>query len=313
MADESHKEEPIIIKKKKGHGGHGHHGGAWKVAYADFVTAMMAFFIVMWILGQSEPVKEAVARYFSNTQEYNIFEGTRGDVFVDLGMQPSKLGQGKGIEKGKGSGDDKAEIKGEDDEKHEFTFWIDNKDSTLVKPSAEAKQDSIKAAEKVNKTSSVIEEFVQKLQVQTPELEKILKSITIEMTKEGLKIELMETSENVFFKIGSAELTKEAKIILKELAKEIGKLPNPVEIEGHTDSRQYGSGAVYTNWELSADRANSTRRFLQNNGFWDGQVAQVTGYADRKLKTPDNPFDVHNRRIAILVRHMKESDFMSKK
>ena len=127
------------------------------------------------------------------------------------------------------------------------------------------------------------------------------------------KIELIETSESVFFEIGSANLKKGAKIILDKLGKEIGKLPNPVEIEGHTDSRKYSSGAAYTNWELSADRANSTRRFLEGHGFWDGQVTQVTGFADRKLKTPENPFDIKNRRIAILIRYLKESDFTGNK
>lgn len=308
------KEQPIIIKKKKKGGGHGGHGGSWKVAYADFVTAMMAFFIVMWILGQSQPVKEAVEHYFSHTEQYSIFTGKRGNVLVDLGLKPSRLGEGKGIQKGQGWGEDKAEASGEDDEKHEFTFWVDFQDSTFgggnSKERYMAKIDSIEAAENVKQATETLQEKLQKLVVKNPEISELLKSISIELTKEGLKIELIESSENVFFEIGSAKLTEGAKKILKQLAQEIGKLPNPVEIEGHTDSRQYSPGAIYTNWELSTDRGNSTRRFLEANGFWQGQVASVIGYADRKLKIPENPFDTRNRRISILVRHLKESDFL---
>jgi len=313
MAEEEqsgHKEEPIIINKKKCHGGHGGAHGAWKVAYSDFVTAMMAFFIVMWVLAQSAPVKKAVEHYFSHTEEYSIFTGRRGNILVDLGLKPSKLGEGKGIEKGKGWGEDMAEISGEDDEKHQYTFWQNLRDSTKQQTHKPLKEDSIKAAQKVVSIGKGISKLIQQMAQQQPEIKELLKSIQIEISKEGLRITLIETSESVFFEIGSANLTPGAKKILRKLAVEIGKLPNPVDIEGHTDSRKYAPGSIYTNWELSTDRANSTRRFMEKNGLWDGQVEQVTGFADKRLKYPENPFDIKNRRISILVRHLTESDFI---
>lgn len=313
MADEGqsgNKEEPIIINKKKCHGGHAGSHGAWKVAYSDFVTAMMAFFIVMWVLAQSAPVKKAVEHYFSHTDEYSIFTGRRGNILVDLGLKPSKLGEGKGIEKGKGWGEEMAEIAGEDDEKHQFTFWQNQRDSTKQQTHQPVKEDSIKAAKHVVSTGKGISELIKQMAVSQPKIREILKSIQIEISKEGLRITLIETSESVFFEIGSANLTSGAKKILRKLAIEIGKLPNPVDIEGHTDSRKYSPGSIYSNWELSTDRANATRRFMTNNGLWQGQVEQVTGFADKKLKYPENPFDVKNRRISILVRHLNQNDLV---
>ncbi len=316
MADEENrqqegKEEPIIIKKKKGGGGGGHHGGSWKVAYADFVTAMMALFIVLWILGQSEEIKESVEHYFSHTEEYSIFTGKRGNILVDLGLKPSQLGEGKGIQKGKGWGEDKAEVAGKDDEKHEFTFWVDWGDSTRNKSKFQAMKDSARAAKRVERAASKLKEEFKEMLAERPELKEIISSLRIEITKEGMRIELIETKGSVFFKIGSAEITKDAKDILKKLSKEIGKLPNPVEIEGHTDSRKYSPNSSYTNWELSADRANATRKAMEKYGLWEGQVIKITGYADRKLRKPENPFDITNRRISILVRNLKSKAFLS--
>ncbi|MFW6232600.1 MAG: OmpA/MotB family protein, partial [Bacteroidota bacterium] len=112
------------------------------------------------------------------------------------------------------------------------------------------------------------------------------------------------------FEIGSSNLKPEARNILIRLASEIGKLSNYVEVEGHTDSRSFGSGSGYTNWELSADRANSARRILEKNGMWEGQIKKVTGYSDNKLRNPDNPFDISNRRISILIKQLTANQFL---
>ncbi len=290
-----HKEEPIIIKKKKGHDGHGAHGGAWKVAYADFVTAMMAFFIVMWILGQSEKIKESVSAYFKDPGAFNFITGKRA-IPVDLKLQPMDKGEGKN-DSGK---------------KSNFVFWFDNnaKDSLGEKIKQKAVEDSINAAKRVENMKNNFEKFINEQESIKPELKDILSSIKIEMTKEGLRIELIESSESMFFEVGSAVLKPKAKELLIKLAQEIGKLPNQVDIEGHTDSRKYSGKAVYSNWELSSDRANSARRVLESDGLWEGQIDKVTGFADRKLRNTANPFDITNRRVSILVRQLTAKDFI---
>jgi chemotaxis protein MotB len=183
--EQKHKEEPIIIKKRRGHGGHGHHGGAWKVAYADFVTAMMAFFIVMWILASSEEVKEQISSYFNDPGAFNFITGER-TIPIDLELQPRK---GKGDEGGK-----------EDGKKFTISFSQDMRDSIVDKLRQKAIEDSIKAAERVEKTGRALKEQLGELLNQKPDLKDILSSIKIEMTNEGLRIELIESSESLFFK-----------------------------------------------------------------------------------------------------------------
>lgn len=288
------KEQPIIIKKVKKGGHHGGHGGAWKVAYADFVTAMMAFFIVMWILASSEDVKKAVVAYFQDPGAFSYITGKR-TVPIDLNMQPKP---GEGNKEGKGKGE------------FVISFNKEMRDSVVQKLMEKAQEDSVQAAKRVEKTSEEVKKFLNELVAQKPELQKILENIKIEITKDGLRIELIEKSDNLFFAVGSAKLTPQAIDILKVLGQEIGKLPNNVVIEGHTDSRKYQAGAAYTNWELSSDRANAARRALLQFGLWDGQISEVVGYADKKLRNPENPFDVTNRRISILIKQMSANQFL---
>jgi chemotaxis protein MotB len=293
------KEEPIIIKKKKGHCGHGHHGGAWKVAYADFVTAMMAFFIVMWILAASAETKDAVSSYFNDPGAFDFISGA--PLVVDLNLKPQN--------KGPGGGDEGSE---ENDGTEPFKISFDDEmtDSIVSRLYQKAAQDSAVAADIVKEISEEITKELGVMIQQKPDLQELLESLKIEMSEEGLRIELIERTESLFFEVGSSNLLPEAKEILAKLAAEIGKLPNNVEIEGHTDSRGYSDGAAFTNWELSSARANSARRVLEQSGLWEGQVPKVTGYADRKLRNPENPFDVSNRRVSIVIRHLKAKDFV---
>lgn len=298
--EKKHKEEPIIIKKIKGHGAHSPHGGSWKVAYADFVTAMMAFFIVMWILGQSENIRQMVSSYFKDPGAFNFLTGKRTvPVKIDI-FENSE--QGKGKKEGKGD--------------QQFIFFLppDQRDTLAEKVTEKIKkqaiEDSIKAVEKVKTIANEIQNILSESLVQNPNLRELISSIKFELTKEGLRIELVESQESIFFEVGSAKLKPEAKNLLVALAKEIGKLPNYIEIEGHTDSRQYGKHSSYTNWELSADRANATRRILEENGLWPGQITKVTGFADKKLKNPENPFDYSNRRTSILIRNISTQEIL---
>ncbi len=286
------KEQPIIVKKKKGHGGHGHHGGAWKVAYADFVTAMMAFFIVMWILASSEETKMLITAYFDDPGAFNFVTG-EAKVPIDLNLM-MKQNKGKG----------KSNMM--------FDFSDELRDSVVSKLREKAIKDSIDAAERVQGIANKFGKYWEELKLEKPDIKELLNSIKIEMTQEGLRIELIESSEDLFFEVGSANLKNNAVMILETIAQEIGKLPNPVEVEGHTDSRGYSSSSGYTNWDLSADRALSARRILTKDSYlWDGQVSKVTGFADRKLSNPENPFDVSNRRVSILIKHLDTKEFMA--
>lgn len=297
--EQHHKEQPIIIKKIKKGGGHGHHGGAWKVAYADFVTAMMAFFIVMWILASSEEVKEKVSEYFNHPERFELFTGEK-----KTGPLPIDIIIGQSVNS---SGED-----GPNDSKGSSFISFDSKmaDTLFSKMVEKAKMDSIEASKRVEEIGTQLQRKFENLMTERPELEEILSSIKIEMTKEGLRIELMETSESLFFEVGSAKLKPEAINVLKQLASEIGKLPNFVEIEGHTDSRPYTTETGYNNWDLSTDRALAARRLLDVNGLWEGQNVKVTGFADKNLRNPLNPFDASNRRISIIIKQISANQFL---
>jgi chemotaxis protein MotB len=233
---------PIIIKKKKiTHGGH--HGGAWKVAYADFVTAMMALFIVLWLMNTSKPIQEAVGGYFRDPS------GTS-----------KKVGNGE-----VGAGES-------------FTLTKEN--------------------------MSKLKDELQKSIQRTINFDKLKDHIDMTITPEGLRIELMESAKGTFFQSGVAAPTGDGKEILIKLAEELGKLPNTVSIEGHTDSKPFASTNGYTNWELSADRANMARRLMQQSGIGPKQVSQVRGYADQRLRKVTDPEDPSNRRISVIVQYL---------
>jgi chemotaxis protein MotB len=252
--DQLDKDVPIrIVKKKRQHGG-GHHGGAWKVAYADFVTAMMALFIVLWIVGQSKQVKEYISQYFKDPGAFH--ENTRGGG----ALQSSQLGVGEPV----------------------------------VENMLKRQQDSLKL-------QSMGEEIRQRLG-KAKELDQLKQQVTMEVVREGLRIELLDKSESFFFDVGTASLKPDAIEVLTIIASEVGKLPNHVILEGHTDSRKYSRDDGYTNFELSADRANSARRIIVRNGVRPAQVDEVRGYANTRLKNATDPLDVTNRRISIIVK-----------
>jgi len=311
MADESTqaqgkggKEQPIIVKKII-KGGHGHHGGAWKVAYADFVTAMMAFFIVMWILSASEETKEMISAYFDNPGAFNFVTG-KMTIPIDLGMKPVP-GKRVGEEIGDGVGETEEsgfEVKLEKNQLDTLAQEI------YQKHLERAISDSIAAQERLDQVIQELEEKFEKMAKENPKMQKLLESIEFKVYDDGLRIELMETEDNTFFEVGSAVLKKQTIEILSKLGEEIGKLPNFLEIEGHTDSRGFTAKNGYSNWELSSDRANAARRVLEKNGLWDGQNTSVTGFSDRILKNVDNPFDSKNRRVSILVRPLTTQELM---
>jgi len=234
----------IIIRRKAGHGGH--HGGAWKVAYADFVTAMMALFIVLWLMNASDQVKKAVSVYFSDP--------TGAGKQTGSGM----VGTGESLSLAK---DDMVDLK----------------------------------------------EKLQQALKKSPEFEKLKDHVQMTVTGEGLRIEMLETEKGMFFESGSAVPTDVGKELILRLAKELGALPNDLLIEGHTDSKPYSGKTEYSNWELSADRANAARRFMEKSGVRDGQVVQIRGFADHNLRDKASSDAASNRRISVIVRYQTQT------
>ena len=235
----------IIIKKVKGHAAH--HGGAWKVAYADFVTAMMALFLVLWILGNSNSKEKAViAHYF---REPGVFTGSRG--VIPRGGE-DKLGAG------------------------------------IIQA---ASMEVLRAALKDG--FSGLKELVG-AEDQVP----------ITITEDGILIEIIDKDKQAFFELSSAIIKPTMRKILELIVKEIKGTPNKLAISGHTDARPYHDDSFYSNWELSSARALNTRHILQQLGLPSERFEQVTGYADRKLRVPDNPLSSENRRISILIKKL---------
>jgi chemotaxis protein MotB len=220
------------------------HGGAWKVAYADFVTALMALFIVLWMMNSTQRVKAAITGYFRDPRGYT----------QKLGAGPAAAGEG---------------------------LRVDHRNVTDVQ-----KQ---------------IEEALHRM----PEFQKVRDHIKFSMTGEGLRIDLLETEQGLFFVTGSPTPTEAGEHLLALLAAEIGTMPNSVVIEGHTDSRPFRNAVPsngYGNWELSTDRANAARRLLHTYGVRPQQVVEVRGYADQKLLEEGDPENARNRRISLVVK-----------
>lgn len=230
----------IVIRKKKGHAGH--HGGAWKVAYADFVTAMMALFIVLWLLASSEEVKKAVGGYFSDPTG----SGNK--------MGSASAGMGDAL--------------------------------SLAK-------------EDLDKLQEELQQAVREL----PELKKLEKNVQMTITHEGLRIELLENEGGLWFESGSSSLKDCGREMMTLLGAQLKGLPNKLVVEGHTDAKPYAATGVYTNWELSTDRANTARRLLEEAGVLAGRVVQVRGFADVVLRNKENPLDPANRRVSVIVQY----------
>ncbi len=233
--------EIIIVKKKAAHGER--HGGAWKVAYADFVTGMMALFIVLWLMNASRQVQTAVGGYFRDPHGIRSMPGV-----APVPTPPTALQTQQNMQKLK-------------------------------------------------------EQILRSIQRIDP-LNKLKNQIEITVTPEGLRIELLESAQGTFFKLGSPAPTPALQVLLKVLSPELGKLPNRISIEGHTDAKPYSGNQAYDNWDLSCDRANATRRIMLEDGLRSKQVSQVRGFADQRLRLPKRPFDPSNRRVSLIVQYL---------
>ncbi len=287
MAEELHR--PIIVKKIKKSGG-GHHGGAWKIAYADFVTAMMAFFLLMWLLGStSKAQKEGISDYFKTPLKVALMGGTSVGASDTL----IKGGGGKDLTKKQG------QVKPVDGPPGKQKA-VDIKDAKAALEKAEAE----KLIGLKNKLEKTIED--------SPTLSKFKKQLILDITTEGLRIQIVDEQNRPMFESSKAEMQPYAKQILKEIGQMLNGVTNKVSLSGHTDAASYSSGGkAYSNWELSADRANASRRELVAGGMDETKLLRVVGLASASLFDKDDPLNPINRRISIIVVNKKaEEDAM---
>jgi len=248
---------PIIVVKKVKKASGGHHAGAWKVAYADFVTAMMAFFMVMWIVGMDHSVRSAVEGYFRNPIGFQEGRASTRDV-VEVGSSPKP-------------------------------------------PSSLAPVEVVRRQIEEQRYKEIGEKIQVRLESEEG-LGEIAAQVEIIMTEQGLRIELVEGEDGeTFFGLGSAALKPSAERALRIIASELGTTTAPIVVEGHTDAAQYSRSRSYSNWELSADRANAARRTMEAAALGPGGVAEIRGHADRQLRVPEDPLHNANRRNSILL------------
>ena len=284
-------QQSIIIIKKKGHG-HGHHGGAWKVALADFMTAMMAFFLLLWLLGStSKEEQKAISGYFNDPgSEYAIGEGGANPGLIDM-EQPRK------------------ESNSEDPVVENINDSENTKDNTQSSMSEDVIKKELERIEREQ-----LEELQKQMQdqiEQNPVFQEIKDQIIIDFTALGLRIQIVDKEKRPMFDSGSAHLKNYSEAVLKALAPLLNKVPNKISVTGHTDSTPYGMGASYTNWELSADRANAARRAMESGGYPEEKMATVQCMGSAAPYLKDNTSAPINRRIAIIVLKKAVADALS--
>jgi chemotaxis protein MotB len=309
----------IIIKKKGGHGGH--HGGAWKVAYADFVTAMMAFFMVMWLLNSSESkTRVAIASYFRRPGLFESGSGTPiligGAGILPDAYQPPRpyeeVSQSSGADPAAGAGKGR-----EGENKGAFVSPKTDQDLTSdglieaedmhqgVEVESAKEGGAIELVEKLMAQRKKMEQVAQGLETalrEVPELKELLGLVEVDVSADGLTIEIMDTDKASMFRSGSSQIMPGSTAPFEKIATLLKTLPNQIEIMGHTDAKPFASKGGMSNWELSADRANAARRLLESQGIPADRIVSVTGRAERELRYPSDPFNPSNRRISLKVK-----------
>ena len=271
--------QPIVINKmvKKGDG-HGHHGGAWKVAYADFVTAMMAFFLLLWLLSTTTDEQRAgIADYFTPTTASISSTSGAGGILAGqtFSAEGARIGEG---------GTPSVVVE-------------------LTPPSRQAKERDIEelAAKREQEDFEKAVQVLEKAITASPELSDLRNNIQIDMTPEGMRIQIVDQEGGALFRAGSAEMNARTRQLIGQIAKVVEGLPNDISISGHTDATPFNRGN-YSNWELSSDRANASRRELIQSGIDPSRIVQVVGKADHEPLVEEDPFLPQNRRVSIVLR-----------
>ncbi len=313
-------DQPIVVVRRKRKAGHAHHhSGAWKVAYADFVTAMMAFFLLLWLLNvTTDEQRNGIADYFDPA---NISRSTSGSGSILEGRTVSTPGQltspsspfslhqalpgrpeeaddsnviddGSSYEMAAGNGPDRSEAEA----------------GRGARPLTDAELDRALAEREQEQFQAVEEQLRQAIQ-SIPELQALADNLLIDQTPEGLRIQIVDQERFSMFPTGSAEMYDQTRQLLALVAQAVSQLPNKLSIAGHTDSVPYAEGAKYDNWELSADRANASRRALIESGIHTSRIATVVGKADTDHLFPEEPTSSSNRRISIVL--LREAPLMT--
>ena len=287
----SRQSEPIIIIKKKGGHGHGHHGGAWKVAYADFVTAMMAFFLLMWLINTTSPEqKRGIADYFAPA---SVSETTSGAGGILGGAALSNDGS-----KSSGSSDVIEELAPSSRNPNDGNTREGGKGESVENASTDALREALRAREEAAFASAA--QSLRQAMQSMPELAELSKNIIIDQTPEGLRIQLVDQEGRSMFNQGQTQPNDRAKLLLRAISKIINQLPNRISIYGHTSASANGAKPE-GDWPLSAGRADASRRVLQGAGVDPDRVYQVSGKANSEPLYPDDPTLPGNRRIAIVL------------
>lgn len=289
--------QPILVKRVKKVAG-GHHGGAWKIAFADFATAMMAFFLVMWLMSSATPEqKKAISGYFQDpigftesASPYVIDLGGSPTVSPDRTLNPEVQGQPSSEE---------VHIDPQADDAQKDQGSMD-----------EQLAESISEKVERERLEMLLQELQNKVE-ENQELKKFKDQILFEITQDGLRIQIMDAENRPMFRLGSAQLEPYFEDILQSMAEVIKAVPNNLSISGHTDAKPFAEGAEFTNWELSANRANAARRVLVFSGVDESKIARVVGYASSALFDREDPFDPVNRRIDIVVLTKKAHRLLS--
>jgi chemotaxis protein MotB len=284
----SEQKAPIIVKRIKKVAG-GHHGGAWKIAYADFVTAMMAFFLLMWLLGSTAKGDlNGIAEYFKT---------------------PLKVA----MQGGSGSGDSSSVIKGGGQDLSRKTGQVkkgeaDTKKKSYNLEAAKAELERVEA-EKLKMLKGRLEAEIDA----NPTLKQFKRQLLLDITTEGLRIQIVDEQNRPMFNLAGAELQPYTKVILREIGKVLNDVQNRISLSGHTDATPYSNqGRGYSNWELSADRANASRRELVAGGMNEAKMLRVVGLASSVAFNQAEPFDPVNRRISIIVMNKRTEDAVTK-
>ena len=285
MAGDAKKLQPIIIKRVK-RGGHAPHGGAWKIAYADFVTAMMAFFLLMWLLGStSEGDRKGIADYFNSPLKISLLGG------------------------GTGSGDASHVIKGGGQDLSRTSGQVKNGD--IAAPHRTVNLQALQAEQKRAEGARLeaLKKRVENVLAGSPKLAAMSGQIRLDMTEDGLRIQIIDDRNRPMFDSGSALVKPYMRELLAELGKTLADVPNRLTLEGHTDAMPYSGGeGGYSNWELSSDRANASRRELIAGGLPHERVLRVQGLASSTPFDPADRNNAANRRISITVMNREAEE-----
>jgi chemotaxis protein MotB len=275
-------EAPLIVIRRKKRHGHGHHGGAWKVAYADFVTAMMAFFLVMWLIGAgTREQRAAISEYFKNP---SMMQGTATMA------PPGQMGPG-------GASTSMIKAGGALDLPHGPGKDRQGAAAASTDPKEIEKEARRQERARLEELMQQLQAAIEKSQALAPFKDQLL----LDISPEGLRVQIVDKQNRPMFDLGSAQLRPYTTTILQELAGFINRVPNRISLSGHTDDAPYSSDHQYSNWELSADRANAARRALLSGGLTEDKIARVVGLAASVPFDRVNPGDPINRRISIIV------------